>query len=384
MISKNHHYVPIWYQKRFIQKGSKERKYYLLDLRPERVSKGEGMFYTRRDLRSLGPRSCFAEEDLYTTYFGNSPSDNIEKLFFGSVDLEGRNAVKLFAEFRPDQQLLKASQDLIRYLGAQLFRTPKGLAFFQKVTPGASRDQLIALLPRMTNTYGALWVEGVWEVVNCDKSETKFIVSDHPVTLYNRKVFPKSKFGRYPLDAPISWLGTQTLYALDMSHCLIITHLQFARNPSVPLKVPRANYRLNQPGFFDLTSIQVGRSIDEKTVIAINYIVKKRASRYIAAAYEDWLYPERRMKETLWSKLGDEFFLMPDPRKMRYLTGVKAEFSSGATIELDEFGRTRNQAGFSSRDVDGLSIFTRWQKKWNDEFGPLKGDELKDAFGIPI
>jgi hypothetical protein len=36
----------------------------------------------------------------------------------------------------------------------------------------------------------------------------------------------------------------------------------------------------------------------------INYITKKRAYRYVAAAEKEWLYPERYLPTTHWNKLG--------------------------------------------------------------------------------
>jgi hypothetical protein len=46
----------------------------------------------------------------------------------------------------------------------------------------------------------------------------------------------------------------------------------------------------------------------------INYIIKNRAYRYIAAAKEEWLYPENKISSKYWDKLGEGFLLMPDPR----------------------------------------------------------------------
>jgi hypothetical protein len=61
---RHNHYVPVWYQKRFLRPG--QSVYHYLDLNPE-VLVREGHRFTRRALRPLGPDSCFAQDDLYTT-----------------------------------------------------------------------------------------------------------------------------------------------------------------------------------------------------------------------------------------------------------------------------------------------------------------------------
>lgn len=67
---------------------------------------------------------------------------------------------------------------------------------------------------------------GSWDVVDCEDLATKFIVSDHPVTLYNRRCFPGKLL--YPLNALIGSVGTQTIFPLDLNHCLVITHLRIS------------------------------------------------------------------------------------------------------------------------------------------------------------
>jgi len=64
---KHNHYVPEWYQKRFLPDG--QGKFYYLDLRPDVVSR-DGHKYTRKALLRWGPSGCFAQDDLYTTRWG--------------------------------------------------------------------------------------------------------------------------------------------------------------------------------------------------------------------------------------------------------------------------------------------------------------------------
>jgi hypothetical protein len=92
----NNHYVPRWYQRRFIPRG--QGKYHYLDLRPEVVAR-DGRRWTRDALRHLGPVSCFAQDDLYTVRWGNLTNVDIEKFFFGKIDSAGKAAVEYFTDY---------------------------------------------------------------------------------------------------------------------------------------------------------------------------------------------------------------------------------------------------------------------------------------------
>jgi len=46
-----------------------QTRYYRLDLKPEKVT-NRGHTYTRRDVHHWGPDRVFAEDDLYTTQWG--------------------------------------------------------------------------------------------------------------------------------------------------------------------------------------------------------------------------------------------------------------------------------------------------------------------------
>jgi hypothetical protein len=120
---RNNHYVPVWYQKRFLRPG--QRVYHYLDLKPDALVNA-GHRYTRRALRPLGPDSCFAQDDLYTTKWGKLENRDIEQFFFGRIDTEGRKAVEYFAEFEHPDADEKSFLDLMNYMSVQKLRTPKG------------------------------------------------------------------------------------------------------------------------------------------------------------------------------------------------------------------------------------------------------------------
>jgi hypothetical protein len=75
---RHNHYVPIWYQRRFMLPG--QTRYYRLDLKPEVVVTGP-VKYTRKALHRWAPDRIFAEDDLYTTRWGRISNTDIERFF---------------------------------------------------------------------------------------------------------------------------------------------------------------------------------------------------------------------------------------------------------------------------------------------------------------
>jgi len=89
-----------------------------------------------------------------------------------------------------------------------------------------------------------------------------------------------------------------------------------------------------------LGDIQYGRELEEDEVLRINYILKKRATRYVAAVDREWLYPERHVSTTEWRALDDDWFLLPHLWKVGFTTGIFAGGAKGgATFAADEYGR---------------------------------------------
>src|SRR4051794_15450963 len=99
----NNHYVPQWYQRRFIPAHQGNRELYVLDLKPDVFRDGKGVRRQRKTLRRTGTRKCFAIDDLYTTRFGGIESHELERVFFGEVDARGKQAVEFFAQFDHDR-----------------------------------------------------------------------------------------------------------------------------------------------------------------------------------------------------------------------------------------------------------------------------------------
>jgi hypothetical protein len=367
------HYVPQWYQKRFILPNSKEQKFYYLDLKPDRIVRSDGNYHYRHELRKLGPQSCFMQEHLYTRVFGQYASDVIERMFFGELDRRGAEGVEFFSNYSVREGAGEAFQKLGYFLNAQKLRTPKGLDFLKVLSRSNSHQAALQLMEQMYQIHGTIWCEGIWEIISCDESETKFIISDHPVTTYNKKIFPADKQSQYPLDAPIEMVGTHTIFPLNLNRCLVITNLEYVRFPGInPLKI-RENARYFESTMFNLRSIHAGRQISQREVRAINYIVKRRANRYIAAGEKDWLYPEKFLKSSVWNKLGDKFFLMPDPRKVPFTTHI--------SMGSDEYGRRshKDDPAVQAKRAFEWKTFHNWQAEWDRKLGPLSLEELRRA-----
>jgi hypothetical protein len=142
----------------------------------------------------------------------------------------------------------------------------------------------------------------------------KFIVSDHPVTVYNRACYPGSTFCRGCNDPDIWLLATHTFFPLSLTKVLILTNLAWARSPYQNERKVRPNPGLFRSAIFNFTDIQIWRYLSEQEVIQINYIIKKRALRHVAAPEKEWLCPEGRLETTHWGKFGKGLLLMPEPR----------------------------------------------------------------------
>jgi hypothetical protein len=70
--SHAHHYVPQWYQRRFLAAGQIE--YFCLDLHPETFMRN-GIERRLNELHKWGTKKCFYERDLYALNLGSWSTD---------------------------------------------------------------------------------------------------------------------------------------------------------------------------------------------------------------------------------------------------------------------------------------------------------------------
>lgn len=115
-----------------------------------------------------------------------------------------------------------------------------------------------------------------------------------------------------------------------------------------------------------LGEIQYGRELEEDEVLRINYILKKRATRYVAAVEREWLYPERHASNTEWRTLDDDWFLLPHLWKVGFTGGIYAGGANGPTFSADEYGRHPWQPGFQDKRQRDLEWFQhlRSREEW--------------------
>lgn len=367
------HYVPQWFQYRFLPPGQKGSKFFYLDLHPEvRVSNGHR--YKRNSLMRWGPPRCFCLDDLYTTALGDWKSTEIEEKFFGPIDSRGKAAVEYFSTFTHPSADGGQFHAMLPYMSIQKIRTPKGLAYLAAITRSAHKNEVLMRMQELQRMFCAIWTECVWSIADASNASTKFILSDHPITVYNNACFPASKHCRGYHDPEIWLTGTHTLFPLSLDKVLILTNLSWVRDPyGNPLK-ERPNSNLFRSAMFKFTDIQTGRLLTDQEVNQINFIIKSRAHRYIAAGKKEWLFPEEYIGNTRWDQLGDGYLLMPDPRSVSFGGEIIIGYENRRSDVFDEYGRRPGQHGFKDEQRRSKEWDTHlaFQGEFARVFGPKR------------
>jgi hypothetical protein len=335
-LTRQNHYVPIWYQKGFIVGQEKRLQY--LDLNPSKIKLLDGREISEKNVTTRAPKSCFWAADLYTTRFGGTISDEVERRLFGAIDDFGANAVRALVS-NDARSIHRLFERLFEYLDAQMLRTPKGLDWIRSKYPDLTQLDLMIEMQGLRQMHCTMWYECVREIVSAENSEVKFIVTDHPVTVYNAKFPPGSAAYNYP-DAPsIELKGTQTIFCLDANHCLILSNLEYANDPA---NVDPTTVRTNARYFGQTIARTDGfirtRKLASSEVISINRILKAGALKYIAASDAHWLYPERAATRS-WEDIGK--ILLPPIDELGDFGGeVYIGYKDGTTHYQDALGRT--------------------------------------------
>lgn len=342
MTSRKNHYVPEWYQVGFATPGSNN---WFVDISPPQ-SRPDGSPIVPAP-RPRSPKSCFWEKDLYVTRFGELFNDQVETVLFQGIDDFGAKVVRTLID-GGRAGVPHDYESLFSYMGAQKLRTPKGLDWIRSRYPSLSKVELMVELQHLRQMFGTLWAESVREVVSAEDSEVKFLISDHPVTTFNAALALDAPALSYPSDATIVLNGTQTLFALNANHCLILTHLPYAKAPdAVPMLRKRINAR-----HFGTTLIHAAGLIRERRmtadeVIAINHVLKQRATRYLAAGQADWLYPERQAPYD--AQRTAKVLLPPDNKLFHFGGEVYIGYADGTHGYHDEYGRTSKEHEFVAK-----------------------------------
>lgn len=333
--TRNNHYVPQWYQRGFLPLG--QSQLYYLDMSPKRKVLPDGRTVLMNAFHKWGPKSCFYEFDLYSTHFGMVANDEVEKYLFGSIDVRGAVAVRAFAT-GDLSAMHHAFQDFFEYLDAQKLRTPKGLDWIRSRYASLNQVQLMVEMQGLRFMHCTMWTEGVREIVSAEESDVKFIVSDHPVTVYNAATSPTCLQCTYPEDPSIEWIGTQTIFVLDANNCLILTHLEYAKGlKAANLTAPRTHARYRGQSLVRTDAFIRTRKLARDEVVAINYLLKTRARRYLAASKKEWLHPEQFFTGT-WQDIAH--VLLPKDDLWRFGGEIYVGHADGSTQFQDEYGRT--------------------------------------------
>src|SRR5208337_884413 len=134
-LARKNHYVPIWYQKRFLPPN--RTSFFYLDCSPEKKHLADGRIITMNDCFLWGPNKCFWVKDLYTTSFFGVPHDEIERYLFGQIDAQGAEAIDALVH-NDIGKLHHLFSKTFEYIDAQKLRTPKGLAWIKAKYHGLS------------------------------------------------------------------------------------------------------------------------------------------------------------------------------------------------------------------------------------------------------
>ena len=122
--TRNNHYVPQWYQEGFLEPGQSSCAY--LDLTPPLIGLPDGRTVPAKSRFKSAPAQCFSARDLYSTFFGSSVNDEIERRLFGAIDSKGAGAVRAFIA-TDVHGWIEQFETFFTYVDAQRLRTPKGL-----------------------------------------------------------------------------------------------------------------------------------------------------------------------------------------------------------------------------------------------------------------
>jgi hypothetical protein len=346
-VTRNNHYVPQWYQEGFFEPGRSSLAY--VDMTPDQRILPDGRVIVQNSTwDDTSTSRAFRQKDLYSTVFGTSVNDEIERRLFGDIDGRGSKAVRAFIG-KDVSEWHEHFQTFFEFLDIQKIRTPKGLDWLKAQYPALSQNELMFEMQGIRMLHCTIWAGGVREIVSAEDSPVKFITSDHPVTIYNHTVPPTDGECAYPLDPGIALRGSQTIYPMDRNHCLILTNLEYAKDPNIGPLEKRTFARNYRQSLTRIDAFIRSRKLNAHEVAQINFIIKKRARRFIGAGRKEWLYPERTVTES-WSELRKT--LLPPEGGMFHFGGeIFVGYESGDVHYQDEYGRTEKPREFLIKKV---------------------------------
>lgn len=86
--------------------------------------------------------------------------------------------------------------------------------WLRKQYPELSQNELMLEMQSIRMLNNTIWITGVREIISAEDPPIKFILTDHPVTVYNHGVPPTDAKCRHPDDPAIALKRSQTIYPL--------------------------------------------------------------------------------------------------------------------------------------------------------------------------
>ena len=295
---------------------------------------------------------AFAKYDLYSTFFGTSVNDEIERKLFGDIDTSGSKAVRAFIG-DDVREWHRHFQTFFAYMDIQKIRTPKGLDWVRESYPTLTQNELMSEMQGIRMMHCTIWTECVREIVSAEDARVKFIVSDHPVTMYNHALPPDHKLCAYPNDPAISLKASQTIFPLNREFCLILTNLEYAQEPGCSPLEKRTFARNFRSSLTRVDKFIRSRKLSDGEVAQINFILKTRAKQFVAAGREEWLYPEVTVNGK-WADLRES--LLPKDGLYHFGGEIYARYNDGHVHYQDAFGRTEKPGDHLLKSPSGDTL----------------------------
>lgn len=363
--------MPEWYQRRFLPGGKGEFR--VLDKTPATTVRcPDGALRVIQKPRSVfprGPHALFQREHFYAISFPRVRADYLERELFGTIDGKGCFANEMFCNWpqsngmffvptgadvpekygHPTQRMF----DLVEFIDAQKTRTPKGLAQLKLMLArrgmlSPSNNVLMGLLQDRRLLNCTVWSECIWEIFSAHDSKEKFLLSDDPVTIYNCDCYPLSNVCAYPHDPDPFWRGSRVLWPLSADALLVLTHAEHCDEPSrTKARKPRRNARSGDDVLVSYTDITNERKLTDDDVKLVNIVIKTRASRYVASAIEEQLYPEQRMKAPRWHEIDALFY--PKYRSSHTSRKTVIRYKDDSLMHTNAFGEREVVPGWFVR-----------------------------------
>ena len=346
---KNQHYVPKWFQRSFIPND--KGQYWYLDLKPVIIGRPDG----QNEIKTpsfWGVGRCFCKDDFYRNLLFKDPN-YLEKTFYGDIDDKGARGIQtLFSPYGVGSK--ERFSDFLDFMDTLRLRTPKGIILVKKYlfpkhvqASKISLDEIILdNIRRIRGMHQTLWTEGVWFYLSAEKSSSKFIISDHPVVFFNKKISPANE----RLDI-FMLLGTILIFPLDLNNCLIIFHRDYGINRELNPLENRCNARIFDINRFIVTDKLKDtvtpmhaqtKELKDSEVIAVNHIIKKRADKFIASYNKDDLFPEKLVKDIDVTNI--ENIVLPDSNMIAVIGNTYYGTTSGRYFGADPYGRSLSPA----------------------------------------